>query len=279
MNEIIDIKKETLILGKGFLGSEFIRRGFENFTTRNDFDATSDNCIYKLDEIINKKYTQSHIKYIINCIGIANTRYCEDDKNFNEILKVNGYFPGQLSNYCDEHNIKLVHISTGCLYDRRSGLNKEDDFISAHCNYVVTKWVGEKGININNHLIIRPRLYFSDIDNSLNLISKFKNFKFILNELNSVTSTRTIVEAIEALLLSNQVGIFNVANDGAYTIKQLSEAIGYKWSDEQVVDQHDLHKSQKLYLVNNVLDLSKLKQFYQPRDAIQEIKDLSNNLI
>ena len=123
------------------------------------------------------------------------------------------------------------------------------------------------------------KLYFSDIDNSLNLISKFKNFKFILNELNSVTSTRTIVEAIEALLLSNQVGIFNVANDGAYTIKQLSEAIGYKWSDEQVVDQHDLHKSQKLYLVNNVLDLSKLKQFYQPRDAIQEIKDLSNNLI
>ena len=81
-----------------------------------------------------------------------------------------------------------------------------------------------------------------------------------------------VVEAVTALLENNQVGVFNVANDGAYTIKQLSEAIGYKWNKEQVVTQAELHKSQGLYLVNNVLDLSKLKQFYTSRDAIEEFK-------
>ena len=158
------------------------------------------------------------------------------------------------------------------MHARQTGTVSETDFIEAHCNYVVSKWVGEMGCDLERDLIIRPRLYFSDVENKLNLICKFPKFTTILNEFNSVTSTRTIVEAVTSLLENNQVGVFNVANDGAYTIKQLSEAIGYKWNKEQVVTQAELHKSQGLYLVNNVLDLSKLKQFYTPRDAIEEFK-------
>ena len=283
-------KDNILILGNGFLGKEFVRHGYKNFTQRKQsvlgkpgyFNVPQDvsDVHYFLDRTINQfKVAGNEIKTIINAIGIANTRYCEDRKNFNEIKRINGDFVGVLSRYCKERNIKLVHISTGCLYDDRSkGTSSEDDLIAAHCNYVVSKWIGEMGCDLDRDLIIRPRLYFSDIENSLNLICKFKKFDKILNEFNSVTSTRTIVEAVTALLENNQSGIFNVANDGAYTIKQLSEAIGYNWRKDQVVKQEELHKSQGLYLVNNVMDLTKLKQFYTPRDAIEEIKELNKNL-
>ena len=291
-----NIKETTLIIGNGFLGKEFIRHGYKYFTTSDklrfktpkEFDLSPDDIpapiqfISKLENIIdylqiNDKVT---INTIINCIGIADTRYCEDKQNFiNDVMHVNGFVPETLSGFCKNHRIKFVQISTGCLYDTRAkGTVKETDFLSAHCKYVISKWIGELGCDEQRDLIIRPRLYFSDVDCKLNLISKLKRFNTILNEFNSVTSTRTIVEAVTALLKADQSGIFNVANDGAYTIKQLSEAIGYRWNDDQVVSQEELHKSQGLFLVNNVMDLTKLKQFYTPRDAIEEFKWCAENL-
>ena len=277
-------KERVLILGDGFLGQEFVRHGYKYNTTRRT-DRLNDHVFFldvnkgnMINVYLEKILNEIHFDTIINCIGFANTRYCEKRENFQQIVKVNGDFVNFLSRWCKEFNIKLAHVSTGCLYDRQTGLVNENDFISAHCNYVVSKWIGENGCDLERDLIIRPRLYFSDIKNPLNLICKLPNFKIILNELNSVTSTRTIVEAVTHLLCHNQTGIFNVANDGAYTIKQLSEAIGYEWDQSQVVTQSELHKSQGLYLVNNVMDLSKLKEFYHPRDAIEEFKWCYNNM-
>lgn len=287
-----DIKNTTLILGNGFLGKEFVRHGYTHYTTSEmlryiTFSESIEEDIEshikflsKLEYILDELAIHKNIKIdtIINCIGKADTRYCEDEINFmNDVIHVNGGIPNLLSNFCRERNLKFVQISTGCLYDIRTRPAKETDFTAAHCKYVISKWIGELGCDKRYDLIIRPRLYFSDIDNKFNLITKFKRFNTILNEFNSVVSTRTIVEAVTSLLENNQSGIFNVANDGAYTIKQLSEAIGYTWSDDQVVHQEELHKSQGLYLVNNVMDLTKLKQFYTPRDAISEIKWCAEN--
>lgn len=289
-NQISKLADTTLILGKGFLGTEFIRRGYKYFTTRADLDLDKlfktpgsingdykDEIYYALNDIISEyKSVDITIKNIINCIGIADTRFCEDPNNFQQILNVNGEFVNILSQFCNYKNIKLVHISTGCLYTSKGHLVKETDFIEAHCNYVVSKWVGEMGCNKSTDLIIRPRLYFSDVPNKLNLICKLPRFKYILNELNSVTSTRTIVDAVTCLLNHNQTGIFNVCNSGNYTIKQLSEAIGYKWNENQVIRGDDLVKSQGLYLVNNTMDISKLEKFYKPTDALTEIVALNN---
>ena len=203
----------VLILGDEFLGSVFVRRGYKFHTTRkrenvNDIDTfylniDSDLLSVHLERIFNK----IHFTTIINCIGIANTRYCEKRENFHEIIRINGDFVEFLSRWCKEFGVKLVQVSSGCLFARQTGTVSETDFIEAHCNYVVSKWVGEMGCDLERDLIIRPRLYFSDVENKLNLICKLPKFKTILNEFNSVTSTRTIVEAVTALLKHNQVGI------------------------------------------------------------------------
>lgn len=286
-----DIKNTTLILGNGFLGKEFVRHGYTHYTTSEmlrfktpkEGEITPDDIpapiqfLSKLENIIDYLEIDSNVKIntIINCIGKADTRYCEDKDNFNsDVLHINGFLPELLSKFCKDRNLKFVQISTGCLYASANQLVNETSFIEAHCNYTLSKWIGEIGCDYSRDLVIRPRLYFSDIHNKLNLLCKFENFKYILNEFNSVTSTRTIVEAVTALLQCNQVGVFNVANDGIYTVKEISEAIGYKWLPSQVITGYELRKQQGLYLVNNTMDISKLKQFYIPNNTIAEVKEL-----
>jgi dTDP-4-dehydrorhamnose reductase len=269
---------KVLVLGKGFLGREFEEMGYEVWgRDKFDFKCYRERIDY---------YMQHHFpiqdfeKYdvIINCIGISNTRYCEDPENFTNVLNINGTLPRLLSWICKQYNKKFVHISTGCLYDEVGRPCTEEDFLAAHCGYTVSKYVGEMGCNKEHDLIIRPRLLFSDkkMETRNNLLQKLLKFDTFVDELNSVTWNRTIVEAVQALLDNNQTGVFNVANEGRHTIYEIATKMlgreGTKMSGEQ------LRKSQGLHLVNNVMDISKLKQFYQPPTVEKAIETCYNNL-
>lgn len=254
------------VLGRGFLGKEFERHGFE-VLGRDRFNiklTDPENIILNLKNL--EKYD-----VIINCIGKSNTRWCEDKRNFNEALLINGTFVGLLSKFCSENDIKLVHISTGCLYDDTTKENTEDDFLSAHCNYTATKWVGENLCNPKRDLILRPRLYFSDIPDRNNLLCKLPKFKsFTGDKLDSLTCTSTIVGATKALLEAGQVGVFNVAQKGSASISEVAKWCGL--SGEPVNTAHELRDREGLYLVNNVMDISKLLRYYTPIDIESAIR-------
>lgn len=262
-------KNNILVLGDGFLGNAFKRHGYEVWG-RNRFNWTG-----------NKSRDTSHlmnrigdIDYLINTIGISDTRFCEDVNNWDLIHSVNGILPSVLSKLCREKNTKFVHISTGCLYDTLDIPQSENAFRAAHCNYVVSKWIGEIGCNMNMDLIIRPRLLFDSecpaAGKRNNLLCKMEKFDFFINEHNSITSNDTIIEAIEALLINHQSGIFNVAQLGCYSISEIAEYLGLNVKATFTQDQ--LRKNQGLALVNNIMDLSKLRQFYKPRDTLVEAK-------
>jgi dTDP-4-dehydrorhamnose reductase len=257
------------ILGNGFLGQEFKRQGFDVFS-RDEIEIRNPTHTWTYEWEQLKKYD-----VLINCIGKSNTRWCEDKNNFEELMHINGYLPGILSEFCKENNMKFVHISTGCLYDDWQHPCKETDFIVSHCKYTLAKWVGEIHCNPETDLIIRPRLYFSDVAHDNNLLCKMKNFDEFIYLPNSVTSTSTIVEAVAALLVQDQVGIFNVANDNPITIYDLANHLGLEGTP---MSAEKLHETQNLYLVNNVMDISKLKQFYQPRDTLEITKDFFSKI-
>jgi dTDP-4-dehydrorhamnose reductase len=243
------------VLGKGFLGQEFESMGYEVWG-RDKFDATNINNLQLIKAF-------EHVDVIINCIGISDTRYCEDPKNFEEIMHVNGHVPKVLSQYCQATNKKFVHISTGCLYDEIGRPCTEEDFLATHCAYTVSKYVGERGCDTTRDLIMRPRLIFSDKKQTghNNLIQKLMKFDTFVDEFNSVTWNKTIVEAVQALLDEKQSGIFNVANEGIHTIHEIAQMLG---RNGEKISGAELRKSQGLYLVNNVMDISKLRQFYLP---------------
>ena len=214
--------RKTIVLGKGFLGKKFEQRGFEVWG-KDKF------CIKQEDNQQIKKEQLSRLdnyNVIVNCIAKTDTRWCEKRENFNEALFSNGFVPGILSEYCKRENKKFVHISTGCLYYKKNIPQTEKDFIAAHCNYTVTKWVGEMGCN-NQDLILRPRLFFGDFKDRNNLLCKLPKFKRFLTELNSYTSLDILVDAINVLLKENESGIFNVAGEGYATVMDLAEYIGF----------------------------------------------------
>jgi len=244
--------KKIVVLGRGFLGKAFEKAGFE---VRGKEFVIEEN----IAELIN-------YDVIINCIAKSNTRWCE--KNFEPALYSNAIIPKALSSFCKETNKKFVHISTGCLYDGEEDLHDEQSFIAAHCNYTVTKWAGEKFCS-ELDLILRPRLLFADYEDKNNLLCKLSNFNKYVVEENSYTSVDIIVEATKALLTANKYGIYNVCCDGHASVALLAKWLGLKgepMSGKELID------SQKLYLVNCVMDISKLKSVYHPpllRDEVE----------
>lgn len=253
------MNNKTVVLGRGFLGKEFERHGFEVWD-RSKFRYPMGN-LADLDEY----------DTIINCIGCADTRFCEKKENWKLVWTVNASLVGCLSEYCKSKGKKFVHISTGCVYDQNNSPQKENSFVSSHCKYVVSKLAAENFCS-DDDLVLRPRLYFSDIEDKNNLLTKLPNFDKHLTEINSYTSTRTIVEATQALLSYKQSGVFNVAQEGYATIEQICEFLNIP--QKPTLNGEQLRQEQGLYLVNNILDVTKLKQFYDPRNVFEEFEHL-----
>jgi len=261
----------VLVLGKGYLGKEYERRGFEVWG-RDKFEFIDIDNIYRSWKSIEGSLKPYHT--IINCIAKSNTRWCEDPENLKEALFVNGQFPAALSTWCRDNNKKFVHISTGCLYDDAEDKEPktEEDFIVAHCTYTTTKWIGEKACRKERDIILRPRLLFSDVEDKNNLLCKLPKYKaFVSDRQDSLTNTSTIVAATQALLEKNAVGIFNVANEGSLSISQIAELCG-NFGKKRIkkTRMSTIRKQENLYLVNNTMNTDKLKKFYKilPTDKL-----------
>jgi len=255
------------VLGNGFLGKAFKREGF-TVLGKSDFHIPLNDTL--IDYNVLAPYD-----VIINCIGKSNTRWCE--QNFEAALFSNAYIPKLLSSYCKTHGKRFVHISSGCLYDGADKDNIEDNFIAAHCNYTVTKWAGEQ-FCCPDDLILRPRLFFGDFQDKNNLLCKLYRFGKFLQETNSYSSVHDIVCACQALLREEQTGIFNVACSGSLTLQDFAKLLDI--DAVNTIEVEELHKQENLYLVNNTMNLDKLKQYYAPVDVTQEIlrcKELLNN--
>ena len=257
---MVETAGKIIVLGKGFLGKKFEMRGYEVWDRKRFEVSAVDINLSALDGF----------DVVVNCIGKSNTRWCEGRKNFPSALWSNGILPGILSDYCNyEGGQKFVHISTGCLYDDGAFPQDENSLLAAHCNYTVTKWVGEQGCN-EQDLILRPRLLFGDFkpEGRNNLLCKLPQFtRFLINQ-NSYTSVDTIVDAFEQLIENKQSGVFNVACDGYASPYEIAEWIGLKGDK---LTAKELWESEGLHLVNNTMNLSKLRQFYQPPMLEDEI--------
>ncbi len=252
---------KIVVLGKGFLGTAFEKAGFE-------VRDKSQIC-YHLDFGFSGLEKLKQYDIIINCIGNADTRYCE--KNFKDALKLNGELVGDLKTFCEDENIKLVHISTGCVYDDYKVPCKETDFTVSHCNYVMSKLYGESFCDKTTDLIIRPRLLYGDFlpKGRNNLLKKIKEFTHLADIPNSFTSVHTIVEAVKALLDNKKVGIYNVADIGEMSMSDIGHMFDIK---HDIITMKEIRKNNNLYLVNSIMDISKLKETYTPPNLKDEIR-------
>jgi dTDP-4-dehydrorhamnose reductase len=84
---------------------------------------------------------------IINCVGI--TRRKKEISDCIQAIKINALYPHQLAKYCEDNGIRLIHLSTDCVFSGDSGLYTEESIPDGYDMYARTKALGEVRDNPN----------------------------------------------------------------------------------------------------------------------------------
>ena len=214
------MNSEILILGKGFIGE----RLQEEFRCN-----ISDKKIYSFKEAEEevKKYNP---KILVNCIGHTgktNIDDCELDKD--KSLFANTFVPIILAEVAIREKIKLVHISSGCIYHFNHSKDKpiEEEKTPNYFNlfYSRTKIYAERAIEVLadkfDILITKLRIPLDVRPHPKNLLTKLLNYERIVDIPNSVTYIPDFIEALKHLIKINARGIYNVVNKGSLRYPEL----------------------------------------------------------
>jgi len=78
---------------------------------------------------------------MINCIGIVKQMSAAQDPL--QSIAINALFPHQLAHLCGKNDIRLIHMSTDCVFSGRKGHYTELDQSDAEDLYGKTKFLGE----------------------------------------------------------------------------------------------------------------------------------------
>ncbi|MCX5696508.1 MAG: sugar nucleotide-binding protein [Candidatus Omnitrophica bacterium] len=247
------MSSKILILGKGFIGSR-LHKEIDSDLFESPISTLTD-----AERIISR----FNPKIIINCIGYTgrNVDECELEKD--KALLANTFVPIILGEACLRHNIKLVHISSGCIYnydyskDKPVKEDREPDFLGLY--YSRTKIYAEKALEVILRkfpvLIARIRIPLDNRAHPKNLLAKLINYKKVIDIPNSVTYIPDFIKALKHLLKIDANGIYNVVNKGVLKYPELMEV--YK---RYVPDfEYEKINFRKLNLVRTNLILSTKK--------------------
>lgn len=204
-----------LIFGKGYIGSKF--KSFYG-----DKAVVSDKRILLLED------AYSEIKSIdpdvvINCIGVVGTPnidWCEDHKI--ETLFGNVMVPFFIDKACQELNVKLVHIGTGCIYQGNKMFDETDlpNFVGG--TYVKSKYLIEQSLGLGV-LQLRIRMPIDGEVSDRNLLTKILKPVKTTNAFNSLTVVPDLLKACDELINKDAYGIFNVTNPNPISNNQILE--------------------------------------------------------
>lgn len=78
---------------------------------------------------------------VINCVGLIKQKEHVEDPLV--VLPINAMLPHRLAALCASGNVRLLHISTDCVFSGRKGMYTEDDPSDAEDLYGKSKYIGE----------------------------------------------------------------------------------------------------------------------------------------
>jgi dTDP-4-dehydrorhamnose reductase len=164
-----------------------------------------------------------HPEIVVNAAGKCgrpNVDWCERSENRKEVLRVNGYGPRSLEMACQGFDCRLVHLSSGCLWERGRDMTEVDNPVPPSW-YAETKRAGELRLRNESTLVLRLRMPVSGAPHPRNLITKLATYESVIDEPNSVTFIDSLLFAMHRLIEQGATGIFHVVNPGALSAAQI----------------------------------------------------------
>jgi len=221
-----------LILGAtGMLGHKLMQVLSKKFsvtgTVRADMSTFSHHPLFAGMNIIGNvhaddlKSVQNVIEHsnpdvVINCIGIVKQLRAVHDPL--QSIAINALFPHQLAKICREKKIRLIHMSTDCVFSGHKGQYIDNDPSDADDLYGKTKYLGE--VNYPGCLTIRTSIIGHELSTSHSLIEWFmsqkgKTVSGYKNAIFSGVTTLALSEVITQIIsdYSTLHGVYQIASE------------------------------------------------------------------
>ena len=282
---------KLVVLGKGFIGTHLYQFLNEKVIDVKSFSRKELN--YGNYEDIQHYLIKNRPDFVINCCGytgVPNVDACESNKDI--CIEYNIKVPFILNKVCNDNCIKLIHVSSGCIY---SGYDKtyteEDlpDFGITNPNssfYSKCKHIFEIGTEpyLNNTAILRIRMPFTNKTEPKNYLYKLFKYNNLINYQNSLSYVEDLNRFILFLCANFTGGIFNIVNSGGVTANTIVEIfkenniINPNWN---FVDMStlELKANRSNCVLSNEKVLKMGFSFTDTNEAVKKcIKDMANEI-
>jgi dTDP-4-dehydrorhamnose reductase len=222
-----------LILGKGYIGNYLVNHlsrdkkyNLYHFS-KQVFDYTNPSELHNYLVNVNEE-----IDWVINTSGFTgtpNVDSCEDNKE--DCYFYNVTAPLYMTKVCNENNIPIIHIGSGCVYSGYDKIYTEDDLtdFGTDCptssTYSKSKDAFEKLSRDLKRIIFRIRIPFNGVYEPKNYLYKLYKYNNLISKQNSITCVDDLVIFIDKFLkrfhkspdysLDEAYGIYNVVNSGS----------------------------------------------------------------
>lgn len=123
----------------------------------------------KFDSIIDV-FGKVRLDVVINCIGIIKQLKEAEDPLL--CLNINALFPHRLAHLAAASGVRVIHISTDCVFDGKKGDYTEEDQASAYDLYGKTKNLGEL-TQYMHAVTLRTSIIGHELNKSLSLVDWF----------------------------------------------------------------------------------------------------------
>jgi len=118
---------------------------------------------------VRRAIAEARPEWLLNCVGVIKQR--EEAKDPTQAIYVNALFPHLLGKLCRETGVRLIHVSTDCVFSGRHGPYRETDLSDAEDLYGRTKYLGE--VPGPGSLTIRTSIIGRDLFRNLSLVDWF----------------------------------------------------------------------------------------------------------
>ncbi|MHA7841142.1 MAG: dTDP-4-dehydrorhamnose reductase family protein [Gammaproteobacteria bacterium] len=180
-----------IVGGSGMLGHELLRQwqnkytvavtlrrsladyhAFNLFGPENSYSAIDVSHLESLKRVF-EDFKPSHV---VNAVGVVKQR--DTAKDAIPSIQINALFPHQLSQLCQQHQARLFHMSTDCVFSGKKGHYSEADFPDGVGLYAQSKLLGE--LHEAHCVTLRTSIIGYELENKRSLIEWFLAQKGII---------------------------------------------------------------------------------------------------
>lgn len=193
-----------------------IRNGFESVDRYSLFrrlDVIEHIDISNFQNVV-KAFAVAKPDFVINCVGII--KQLQSAKDPITSISVNSLFPHLLAQLCEAAGIRMIHVSTDCVFSGAKGNYSENDPSDAEDLYGKSKYLGEIADKVHV-CTLRTSIIGHELGRSVALLEWFLNQKDTVSGYNKV-----IFSGLPTVEIANIIGDIILPDDTLYGLFNIS---------------------------------------------------------